>query len=911
MKARLTRSLLGDLCRLAAATVAAAVFWGADGGPAAAQADRTGAIAGVVDDVSTGLPVAGAAVATVGRDRRVVSAADGRFVLSGVEPGFYRLAVERAGYQPVQSGDIAVVAGATTSVTLALERERAAGRIAPIGSTATHASQALLRSTTTTQTLTTDALAQRGVERIGDGLRTLPGAVNGVGGDTAALSDDVSISLRGIGTLETAAAIDGHPIAYGFPGGYNFQLSPLAPFRDVVVTYGSGSNLLGTSAIGGVVDMRTLEPTAERRFTLEQGLGTWNASATTLRATGTAGRLGYVFGYGVTGVDGALRKGSPYEPGAAFDVSAPPGSPVHALAVYPQDAAAGGHSGLAKLRWSLSPQDAIVATAVGAAYYEDKTGNGDGDYLGPSIALLQGQALAAAGSNGCAAGTIAIAHGGKGPGGTPDGGSPCVTAAQWAADNAGWQGNGPAYQTLSAFDGSVAFEHASASRIARAGVYTNRYESLPSRYFRLPFTSAPGDRFSYTDNRERETGAFASEDFVGANNTVGLTYAYVNAAFYLQRSTSAGTSVGTPAAHEQTYGLRDVYHVPGSPLSVFANLAFDAASATHASAVDPRVSVRYAALGTHDVVRLSAGATTTQPAGNQLGVPFAGVLLNPGQQAGGGGQLQCGGLTSIGNVPSSALRPERGVDTELAYAHGFRGDAYVSLDVYSARVYDKLYSALVPLGATGGAFVPSAVIANDLSVLTNACPGSTAANLGLTGTFNIGSLRARGALVSGRARIDRRTFADYAWSLDSTAVVDVPVDFLKNNPTLIPGSQLVVGGVSLPLHTYDVALDRRFGDVDVRAALHGVSAENTKRLPAYTVTDLRVAAPLARASVTLSVSNLFNQWADPRGLLYEGERYALNAYAPASAYGPLGSAASERYGLPPRTLFVDVSVPLR
>ncbi len=179
-------------------------------------------------------------------------------------------------------------------------------------------------------------------------------------------------------------------------------------------------------------------------------------------------------------------------------------------------------------------------------------------------------------------------------------------------------------------------------------------------------------------------------------------------------------------------------------------------------------------------MRVSAGATTTEPAGNQLGQPFVGTVLGG---AGGGAAISCGGLNSIGSVPSSALRPERGVDEELAYAHGFGGDSQAQLALYDTHVYDKLYSTLVPLSATGAGFVPPAFLAQQTAAVAARCGApAAAALLGVTGTFNVGALEARGVTVSGRQRLDRRTYVDYDWTLDSTVLVSAPLALLAVEP---------------------------------------------------------------------------------------------------------------------------------
>ncbi|HYZ16645.1 MAG TPA: TonB-dependent receptor [Candidatus Acidoferrum sp.] len=867
--------------------------------PAAAASLR-----GSVVDAATGLPIAGAAIVVAGRPERAVTGSDGRFTFPSLPPGLYRLRVARPGYQSAQSDDVALVSGGRVSVTLAVQHETATSALRTIGATSTNAAVSLQRATTISQTITTDVLQQRGVERAGDALRALPGIGNSIAGDTAAFGDDIPLDIRGIGSLESTTEIDEHPIAYGFPGGYNFQVSPIAPFREVGVTYGSGSNLLGTSAIGGVFDFRTLVPTPDLRVTLDQGYGTFDKQATNVTATGTTGRLGYAFAYGASGIDGPITHQRNYQPAAAYDVTAT--SPaVRDIGVYDADSSVSSHNGLAKLQYDLTPSDRLTATGVFAGYYENKTGNGDADWLDLAPALAFAKQKVGGASSACPGG-VAVTNGGRGPGGVPDGGSPCVSATQYAADTAGWQGAGPSYQTFNLGDYQLAYEHTVSNRLARVAVFSDHYDDYQSRQFRLPFNLVPGDRFSITSNGESEGGVVASYDISGRNNTVGAAFNAVNTAFALARDTSTASSFASPVVHQDTYALRDVYRAAGSPFSIFANVALTQASATHSSSLDPRLTL-LDNLTPHDVLRFSAGATTTQPAGNQLDQPFAPQVLG---SAGGGGGVKCAGLNAIGSVASSALHPERGVDQEVAYAHGFGGDSFVQGALYNTNVYDKLYAALIPISTTGTGFIPGAFLAQQLAFIASQCGGVDPSTLaGVSGTFNIGTMRARGFVVSGRQRIDRRTAIDYAWTLDSTALLSVPSTYLQSNLNIVPGGQLP----GLPLHTLDASVDRLVGRaLTARYTYHWVADNNSKRLPAYDYSDLRLSLPLGRGTLSVEVDNLFNQWADIRGLLYEGEPYALNAYATTADYAPYtGAAASERFGLPNRTVFLDYSVRMR
>ncbi|MBV8150389.1 MAG: TonB-dependent receptor, partial [Candidatus Eremiobacteraeota bacterium] len=150
------------------------------------------------------------------------------------------------------------------------------------------------------------------------------------------------------------------------------------------------------------------------------------------------------------------------------------------------------------------------------------------------------------------------------------------------------------------------------------------------------------------------------------------------------------------------------------------------------------------------------------------------------------------------------------------------------------------------------------------------------------------------------------TFLDYDWSLDSTVLVSAPAPLLQSNLTLVPGSQLP----SVPLHTLGAALEHVFPrGFDVRYGFHAVSANNTKNLPPYDFSDLRIGIPVRSAQLAVSIANLFNQYAFIQGYRYEGVPVALNAYATAASYAPvIGASATERFGLPARTLFLTLTL---
>ncbi len=408
------------------------------------------------------------------------SNAAGIFTIPSLTKGTYRLTLSLNGYQPAISEPI-VLTDSPVEVTLTMHR--ATSDLHVIAVTTVHAKESLQQSSTFTKTLNPEELAQQGVVRAADALRALPGVNNGITGDTAALSDDVQISLRGIGTLETEAAIDGHPIAYGIKGGFNYQLSPVFPYRDISVLYGSGgSDLMGVSAIGGVINFQTLDPTPTDAVSVTQGYGTFNQLSTSLTATGTQDRLGYAAAYGVAGLDGPFRNDTFYQAGAAFDQSVLSGA-IHTLGIYQDDSGAVTRAGLAKLQYNFSPKSAVTFSSIDESRWVNKSGNGDGDYLSYAPALAFGNLLLAGyepanypNLPACPKGTFVgtNANGspnGFGPNGQTDGGITCQTPHQYAQFNTGWDGAGPSWQSVRLFDNSLDYRASLQHSVIRLELY--------------------------------------------------------------------------------------------------------------------------------------------------------------------------------------------------------------------------------------------------------------------------------------------------------------------------------------------------------------------------------------------------------------------------------------------------------
>ncbi|MBV8638069.1 MAG: carboxypeptidase regulatory-like domain-containing protein, partial [Candidatus Eremiobacteraeota bacterium] len=524
------------------------------------------AVSGIVIDASSGIAISSARVQIVETQATTITDASGRFMADVPSAGSYHIALSHAGYQPALSATLSVAA-APVAVTLVMHR--ATDNLRTIAVTSTSRSQSLVQPSTYTVTLNAEQLTRSGLVRSADSLREIPGVNNGINGDTAALGDDVNLSIRGIGTSETVAAIDGHPIGYGIKGGYNYQLSPVYPYRNVSVLFGSGgSDILGVNAIGGVVNFSTLDPTLDAHVGASQGYGTFQRLGTSVDTTGTTGKVGYALSYGTSGLDGPFRNATFYQPAASSDVSAPPGTPAYERAVYTDDSSVTSKAGLLKLRFDPSAKTSVTFTGVTQSYWENKTGNGDGDYLPYDTALARGNALLASnGAGSCAPGQLQTSN--KYPvDGQPAG---CQTPAQFAALNAGWQGAGPAWHSFNLwYDDGELSQHLGAGTL-RFDNFTTRYEDTQWRD-NFPFKKVPGDTQKTSFESVTSTGSLLSYDVANGNNDLEGGLDYLNNAYVYQTVKSTSSSESAPFATESSYFLRDVYHHDPSPLTVLGNV---------------------------------------------------------------------------------------------------------------------------------------------------------------------------------------------------------------------------------------------------------------------------------------------------------------------------------------------------
>jgi iron complex outermembrane recepter protein len=105
-----------------------------------------------------------------------------------------------------------------------------------------------------------------------------------------------ALSLRGLGARRTLVLLDGVPLNDGFGGWINWGLAP-DRIQRIEIVPGGASNLYGTWAMGGVVQLFSESPLRGSRFKLDSQTGNYDTYTQTVSARVGTDHLGMTLGY--------------------------------------------------------------------------------------------------------------------------------------------------------------------------------------------------------------------------------------------------------------------------------------------------------------------------------------------------------------------------------------------------------------------------------------------------------------------------------------------------------------------------------------------------------------------------------------------------------------------------------------
>jgi outer membrane receptor protein involved in Fe transport len=227
-----------------------------------------------------------------GPDVSATSDRSGRFRIT-LPSGTYAVTATANGYTPLLRQTVTVSSSGSV-LDFSLARAQASS-LTVIGSVRANGRRALDTAPGPTLDINAQTQAARGVTRVSDVLadQLSTTVVPAIGGG---MNAPAVVAVRGPDPSETLVDIDGHQANNGSTGDFDLSLLDPADLQSVQVIYGiAPSSLFGPNTLGGALNVRTLEPTAQNHVLERLSGGTNGTFSGTLSTTGTDDRLGYAF----------------------------------------------------------------------------------------------------------------------------------------------------------------------------------------------------------------------------------------------------------------------------------------------------------------------------------------------------------------------------------------------------------------------------------------------------------------------------------------------------------------------------------------------------------------------------------------------------------------------------------------
>lgn len=229
-----------------------------------------GVIVGKVSDVETTEGLPGANVQIEGTVMGASTNVAGAFIIRRVPTGTYTVRITMLGYQRQQVSNVQVTLQDTAHVIVELKESPI--EIDPVVVTASKWQQEADSTPAAIEVMTAKQILQRNPVRIEDALETAAGV--------QILQENVTIRgsdgyTFGVGS-KVLVMIDGVPAANSDLGKVNWFLVSPPDVERVEIVRGAGSALYGSSAMGGVINFISKEPTPESHTYIRALLGSYD-----------------------------------------------------------------------------------------------------------------------------------------------------------------------------------------------------------------------------------------------------------------------------------------------------------------------------------------------------------------------------------------------------------------------------------------------------------------------------------------------------------------------------------------------------------------------------------------------------------------------------------------------------------
>ncbi|HEV2706706.1 MAG TPA: TonB-dependent receptor [Pyrinomonadaceae bacterium] len=260
------------------------------------QQTTTARVRGLVLD-TTGAPVRRAEVAlSVGAEvvRRATTGDDGRFAFEDVQATRGSVAAHAAGFaRREERWTLSDADGQVAEIRLVLAPEGLAEQVTV---TATRTDTKLGETAASLRVISRETLETTASQTLDDALRQVPGfQLFRRTGSRAANPTAQGVSLRGVGASGASRALvlaDGVPLNDPFGGWVSWGRVPRESVARVEVLRGGASDLYGSAALGGVVQILTRRAEERPTLSFEASYGSQRTHDASLFAAARSGRWG-------------------------------------------------------------------------------------------------------------------------------------------------------------------------------------------------------------------------------------------------------------------------------------------------------------------------------------------------------------------------------------------------------------------------------------------------------------------------------------------------------------------------------------------------------------------------------------------------------------------------------------------
>ncbi|MBQ9253582.1 MAG: TonB-dependent receptor [Bacteroidales bacterium] len=233
-----------------------------------AQTNET-SISGSVKNKQTDRHIPDAVIMVKGTNINVHSDATGHFEISDIKEGKYILTASFVGYTS-QDMEVTVKKGQTSHVHFFLERSSV--NLEQVVITGTRTEHFVKDVPIRTEVLTSESITQKNAQNVFEALESVPGVR--VEQQCQACNFSM-VRMQGLGAEHTQVLLDGEPIYSGLAGVYGLQQIGTADIDRLEIVKGAGSALYGSSAVAGVINIISKEPSFEPSLSADLQMGNY------------------------------------------------------------------------------------------------------------------------------------------------------------------------------------------------------------------------------------------------------------------------------------------------------------------------------------------------------------------------------------------------------------------------------------------------------------------------------------------------------------------------------------------------------------------------------------------------------------------------------------------------------------